>query len=72
MTPQRNDGVILHSGQRGIVTSGVFRMHSYDPDYRCVRIQLDEGEFPVDLRAVAEVWRRGQRVDMVTQLAMFE
>jgi len=59
----KGDGVILQCGMMGVVMSTPFKMHSYDPDYYCVVIDLEFMSLPVDLRAIAEVHRGGNRID---------
>ena len=67
---RQGDGVITLDGQQGIVTSEPFEMNSHFVDIR-VRVDFGAWEGPIQLEAIAEVWRGGSRIDNVTQLSLW-
>lgn len=71
MDIRKGDGVVLHCGLRGIATTEPFAAMSHD-DYEVVRVAFDVCEMPVQLISIAEVWRRGRRIDNQEQVVQME
>lgn len=59
---RRGDGIITRNGSMGIATSEPFKATSHF-DIDVVRVAFDFCEMPIQLSAIAEVWRDGQRID---------
>jgi hypothetical protein len=68
---QKGDGVILFTGGKGIVTSGIFEMNSHHTDNARVRVRFDDWEGPIQLEAIEQVWREGQRIDNIQQMSLW-
>jgi len=59
---KRGDGIITRNGSMGIATSEPFKLTSHF-DIDVVRVEFEFCEMPLQLSAIAEVWRNGVRCD---------